>query len=100
MSKVEKTVERSIYGQDYNYYFALTNSLYCTVGEAKMRLSANYFFGNQNMVDAQASAQLQRGTGLMRQKLASAMGWKWDRLAHKIGLPEIDGFSHLFCSLL
>ena len=52
MSKVEKTVERSIYGQDYNYYFALTNSLYCTFGEAKMRLSADYFFGNQNMADA------------------------------------------------
>ena len=99
MSKVEKTVERSIYGQDYNYYFALTNSLYCTFGEAKMRLSADYFFGNQNMADAQGSAQLERDTGLTRQKLASAMGWKWDRLAHKIGSLEIDELSHLFCSL-
>jgi len=93
-------VERSIYGQDYTYYFALTNSLYCTVGEARMRLSADYFFGNQNMADAQGSAQLERDTGLTRQKLASAMGWKWYRLvAHKIGSPEMDGLSHLFCSL-
>lgn len=48
-----KTVKRSIYGQDYNYYFALTNSLYCTVGEAEMRLSPDYFFGKQNMADPQ-----------------------------------------------
>ena len=54
-----------------------------------MRLPVDYFFGNQNMADAQGSAQLERDTGLTRQKLASAMGWKWDRLARKIGSPEI-----------
>ena len=86
MSKVEKTVERFIYGQ---LLLRIDNSLYCTFGEAKMRLPVDYVFGNQNMADAQGSAQLERDTGLTRQKLASAMGWKWDRLAHKIGSPEI-----------
>ena len=64
-----------------------------------MRLPVDYFFGNQNMADAQGSAQLERDTGLTRQKLASAMGWKWNRLAHKIGSPETDELSHLFCSI-
>ena len=54
-----------------------------------MRLPVDYFFGNQNMADALGSAQLERDTGLRRQKLASAMGWKWDRIAHKICSPEI-----------
>ena len=29
-----------------------------------MRLPVDYFFGNQNMADAQGSAQLERDTGL------------------------------------